>query len=49
MDPVVAEVVAHRSDDPGPDGVPGQGVDPEVVVDVDVEGEQQSLGQNPAK
>ncbi len=43
VDPVVAQVVAHGRDQPRPDGVPGQCVDPVVVVDVDVGNKQVSV------
>ncbi len=49
MDPVVAQIVTQGSDEPGPDGVPGQGVDAVVVVDVDVGGKHDPLQKNPGK
>jgi len=45
--PVVSDVVADGRNQPRPDGVPRQGVDPMVVVDVDVAGVQKALQKDP--
>ncbi len=45
VDPVVAKVACDGCDDPGPDGVPRQGVDAVVLVDVDVGRRHHTLQQ----
>ena len=49
MDPVVAEVNAQTSQYPGDGGVPGQGVEAVVGVDVDVHWPYTAGHQHPDK
>ena len=48
VDPVVAEVYAHGGEEPGGGGVPGQGVEAVVLVDVDVGRAHAARHQHPA-
>ena len=47
VDPVVAEVYAHGGQEPGGGGVPGQGVEAVVLVDVDVGSAHAARHQHP--